>query len=149
MSPQSEVVGLDADAKILEIARWKADKARVSIAFDLGMAFELPYPDDAFDHVLSSFVLHHLTTDNKARALKEVFRVLRPGGKLSVLDLGRPQSSYATLVSLILRRFEEARDNIHGLLPDMFHNAGFGEVGERERYTTVFGTVSLYTGRKS
>ncbi|MBI2001474.1 MAG: methyltransferase domain-containing protein [Chloroflexi bacterium] len=148
MSPQSEVVGLDADAKILEIARWKADKARVSIAFDLGMAFELPYPDNAFDHVLSSFVLHHLTTENKARTFKEVYRILRPGGKLSVLDLGRPHGAYAVLISLILRRFEETLDNLQGRLADIIRNAGFLQVDESERYMSIFGVLSLHTARK-
>jgi ubiquinone/menaquinone biosynthesis C-methylase UbiE len=148
MSPESEVVGLDADAKILEIARRKADKARVSIAFDLGMAFELPYPDNAFDHVLSSFVLHHLTTENKARTFKEVYRVLQPGGKLSVLDLGKPHGPYAVFISRILRRFEETLDNLHGRLPDIIRNAGFHQVVEAERYMSIFGVLSLHTAWK-
>lgn len=148
MCPQSEVGGLDGDPKILEIARGKAERARVRIAFDLGMAFELPYPDNVFDHVLSSFVLHHLTTENKVGTLKEVFRVLRPGGQLSILDLGRPHGAYAFLISLILRRFEEALENLQGLLPDMIRNAGFHQVDEPERYMSIFGVLSLHTARK-
>ncbi len=148
ISPQSEVVGLDGDPKVLEIARGKAERARVSIAFDLGMAFELPYPDTAFDHVLSSFVFHHLTTENKARTFKEVFRVLRPAATLSVLDLARPCGAYAFLISLILRRFEATRDNLQGLLPDMIRNTGFHRVSEPERYMSIFGSLSLYTARK-
>lgn len=148
MSPESEVVGLDADAKILEIARGKAERARVRIAFDLGMAFELPYPDGAFDHVLSSFVLHHLTTENKIRTFKEVYRVLQPGGKLSVLDLGKPHGAYALLISRILRRFEETLDNLQGRFPDMIRNAGFHQVVETERYMSIFGVLSLHTAWK-
>ncbi len=146
--PQSEVVGLDADPKILEIARGKAQKARAGITFDLGMAFELPYPDNAFDHVLSSFVFHHLTTENKSRTFKEVYRILRPGGKLSVLDLGKPYGTYAVLISLVLRRFEETLDNLQGRLPDMIRNAGFYQVNEPERYATIFGVICLCTARK-
>ena len=146
--PQSGVGGLDGDPKILEIARGKAERARVRIAFDLGMAIELPYPDNIFDHVLSSFVLHHLTTENKARTFKEDYRVLQPGGQLRFLDLGRPHGAYAVLISRILRRFEETLDNLQGRLPDMIRDAGFHQVDEPERRTTVFGTISLYTGRK-
>ncbi len=148
MSPQSEVVGLDGDPKILDIARGKAERARVGITFDLGMAFELPYADNSFDHVLSSFVFHHLTTENKARSFKEVYRILRPGGKLSVLDLGKPQGAYAVLISLILRRFEETLDNLQGRLPDMIRNVGFHQVDEPERYMSIFGVLSLCSARK-
>lgn len=146
--PQSEVAGLDGDPKVLEIARRKAERVRVAIAFDVGMAFELPYPDSSFEHVLSSFVFHHLTSGNKARTLKEVFRVLRPGGKLSVLDLGRPHGAYALLISLVLRRFEETLDNLQGRLPDIIRNAGFHQVDEPERYMSIFGVLSLSTARK-
>ena len=148
ISPQSEVVGLDGDPKILEIARGKAERARVRIPFDLGMAFELAYPDNAFDHVLSSFVFHHLTTENRARTLKEAFRVLRSGGKLNILDLGKPHGSYAVFISRILRRFEETLDNLHGRLPDMIRNAGFHQGDEPERYMSIFGVLSLHTARK-
>ncbi len=148
MSPQSEVVGLDGDPRILDIARGKAERARVGIAFDLGMAFELPYRDNSFDHVLSSFVFHHLPTENKDRTLREVFRVLRSGGKLTVLDLGKPHGAYAVLISLALRRFEQTLENLQGRLPDMIRNAGFRQVDEPERHQSIFGTLSLCTARK-
>ncbi len=148
MFPQSEVVGLDGDPKILDIARGKVDHIGGGITFDLGMAFELPYRDNSFDRVLSSFVFHHLPTENKARTFKEVYRILRPGGKLSVLDLGRPHGAYALLISRILRRFEETLDNLQGRLPDMIRNAGFYQVDEPERYTTIFGALCLCTARK-
>lgn len=63
---------------MLDIARTKAAQAGVEITFDHGMAFQPPYPDGSFDRVLSSLVLHHLTTENRHRTLNEIFRVLRP-----------------------------------------------------------------------
>src|SRR5215216_103767 len=54
--PDAEVVGLDADGKILEIARAKARNAQVAITFAQGMAAALPYPDASFDRVVSSLV---------------------------------------------------------------------------------------------
>jgi len=146
--PESEVVGLDGDLRVLEIAMAKTTKAGVDITLDHGMASQLPYPDDSFDRVLSSLVLHHLTTDNKHRALREAFRVLRSGGELHVADLGKPHNSSMYLVSLVMRRLEETSDNIKGLLPEMFRSAGFDRVEESARYITVFGTLSLYRARK-
>jgi len=56
------------------------------------MVFELPYPDNSFDRVVSSLVFHHLTRENKIHSLKEVFRVLKPQGELHVLDFGKDGS---------------------------------------------------------
>jgi SAM-dependent methyltransferase len=148
MFPQSEVVGLDGDPKVLDIARRKAETTHVRVTFDPGMAFDLPYPGDSFDRVLSSFVIHHLTAENKERAFKMVFRVLRAGGRLGILDLGRPFTTYGYLTSLVLRRFEETVENIRGLLPEMLRRAGFDQVDEPERYRTLFGNLSLYAARK-
>src|SRR3972149_904967 len=67
--PDSEVIGVDADVKVLDIGRAKASKAGVDITLDHGMAFQLPYPDRSFDRVLSSLVLHHLTREDKRRTL--------------------------------------------------------------------------------
>ena len=93
-------------------------------------------------------VFHHLTQENKVRSVKEVFRVLRLGGELHVADLGKPQNALMYLISLIIRRLEEALDNVKGLLPEMFRNAGFNQVEETARYMTIFGTIALYRARK-
>lgn len=148
LHPESAVVGLDGDPKVLEIARAKAKKAGVEIVFQEGMAFQLPYPDGSFDRVLCSLVLHHLTTENKQRTLKEVCRVLRPGGEFHVADFGKPGNFPAYLISLIIRLFEDVMDNIKGLLPKMFAQAGFSQVEETARYMTIAGTLALYKARK-
>jgi ubiquinone/menaquinone biosynthesis C-methylase UbiE len=149
--PDTEVVGLDGDPKILEIARRKAVKAGLEVDFDQGTAFKLPYPNDSFDRVLSSLVFHHLTREGKRDTLEEVYRVLRAGGELHVADFGRPQNAVMRLASLPWRAFDGLKttaDNVNGLLPELFRNAGFEEVQESARYMTLFGTLSLYQARK-
>lgn len=148
MYPAAEVVGLDGDPKILAIAEAKAAKAEVSLTLDHGLAFEMPYPDQSFDRVVSSLVIHHLTTDNKRRAFQEMQRVLRPGGELHVLDFGQPHNLYTSIVSPLIRRLEEAADNVQGLLPVMIREAGFDQVEVTQRFTTVFGSLSLYRARR-
>jgi ubiquinone/menaquinone biosynthesis C-methylase UbiE len=148
LHPESDVVGLDGDPKVLEIARAKAQKAGVEIAFQEGMAFQLPYPDGSFDRVLCSLVLHHLSTENKQQALKEVHRVLRAGGGLHVADFGKPGNFAAFLISLMIRLFESVSDNIKGLLPEMFAQAGFSQVEEMAQYMTIAGTLAVYKARK-
>ncbi len=140
--------GLDGDPKVLEIARLKAAKAGVNLMLDYGMAYQLPYPDGSFDRILSSLVFHHLTRDDKQRAMSEVYRVLRPGGEFHIVDFGKPRGVYGRLASQFIKRMEEAGDNVDGLLPVMMVNTGFQQVEEPPHYTTVFGTLTLYRGRK-
>lgn len=146
--PDAEVIGLDMDPQILRIARRKTREAGAEIALHLGTAASLPYPDRSVDRVLSSFVLHHLSKADKQRAAAEVFRILRPGGELHVLDFGKPHNAYALLVSYFTRWGEELLENVQGLLPDIFRGAGFNIVEESAHFSTLFGTVSLYRARK-
>lgn len=129
--PQTEVVGLDGDPKALQIARNKAARNQLALAFDKGFAQQLPYPDHSFDRVLSSLFFHHLTRENKQKALHEAFRVLRLGGELHVADWGRPQNGLmrvAFLLVQLLDGFETTADNVNGKLPGLFTAAGFQDV---------------------
>lgn len=92
-----------------------------------------------------------MTSDNKAKALHETHRVLHPGGQLHIADFGKPQNVLMTLASLPWRVFDgkTTTDNVKGLMPVLMRNAGFVEVHEAVRYMTVFGTLSLYAGRKA
>ena len=146
--PTAVVSGLDGDPKVLEIGRAKARQAGVDITFDEGMAYQLPYPDQSFDRVLSSLVLHHLTTDDKQRALREVVRVLRPGGELHVADVGAPRDVWARSTAGITRHFERTADNLDGLLPGMFRAAGLENVAETAHYSLLLSTLTLYRGQK-
>lgn len=149
--PKAQVIGLDADPKVLEIARAKAARAGLDITLDHGMAFELRYPDNFLDRVVSSLLFHHLTRENKVRALSEVFRVLRPTGELHVADWGKAQNGLMRMAFLLVQMldgFKTTADNVSGLLPELFRAAGFEEVQETARYMTIVGTLSLYRARK-
>jgi ubiquinone/menaquinone biosynthesis C-methylase UbiE len=146
--PEADVTGLDGDPEILQIARKKVTKAGLDIKLDPGMSFELPYPDSSFDRVVSSLVFHHLTRENKVRTIKEIFRVLSPGGELHLADFGKPHNALMYLISLVFRHLEETKENIDGLLPGMFRKAGFEQVEETARFMTIFGTLSLYRAKK-
>ena len=143
----ADVMGLDGDLKVLADRAGKATAAGVAVRFDQGLATTLPYDDAAFDRVLSSLVLHYLTTADKARALGEAWRVLRPGGELHVLDFGPPQNALAWLISLVFRRIERTADNI-ARQPTMFRQAGFTVVDQTGQRMTILGTLALYRGRK-
>lgn len=152
LHPAVEVVGLDGDAQALAIARSKIAQSGLSIALDEGLSYDLPYADQSFDAVFSSLLFHHLTRENKGRTLQEVYRVLKPNGKLHVADWGKPHDSFMRGLFLfvqLLDGFETTADNVAGLLPSMFGQVGFVGVSEPARFRTVFGSLCLYSAQKS
>ncbi|MCQ3973432.1 MAG: methyltransferase type 11 [Anaerolineae bacterium] len=149
--PETQVTGLDGDPKAFEIARDKVARSGLAVALDEGMAFNLPYPDNSFDRVFSSLLFHHLTREDKERTLKEVHRVLRPGGALHVADWGKASSVFMRLAFFLVQfldGFKTTGDNVNGLLPDFFKKAGLQDSQETARYVTMFGTLALYTAWK-
>jgi ubiquinone/menaquinone biosynthesis C-methylase UbiE len=149
VEPAAEVIGLDADEKVLAIAQRKIQAAGLDIQLDQGMAYQIPYPESNFNQVISSLVIHHLTLDNKRRAFKEVYRVLQPGGQFHIADFGCPRHLWARLINPIMKGFEETRENFAGELPALLSEAGFIEVQETKHYGTLFGTLTLIVAKKS
>ena len=118
-------------------------RRRLSIQFDESLADRLPYPDASFDRVLSSLVLHHLTRAEKLAALREVRRVLKPGGSFHLADFGPPVGWYARILARLIARGERLRENLDGCLPQIMAEAGFEEIKERGYHNTPFGTLAL------
>jgi len=145
--PKAEVMGLDADPDMLKVARLKSAQGRAEVKFDQGMTFDLPYPDNSFDRILSSIMIHHLKTPDKEKTAREVYRVIKPGGQLHVIDFGKPSTWYGKLLGPFLHKFEEANDNIDGRLPEIFAQAGL-KVKERGDFWTFFGDLTFLAGEK-
>lgn len=85
------VAGIDPAAPLLAGARRKAARRGLPIDFQLGGIEQIAFPDQSFDVVLSTFMTHHLPDDVKRQGLMEVARVLKPGGRLLVVDFKRPE----------------------------------------------------------
>jgi SAM-dependent methyltransferase len=149
--PSAAIVGLDGDPEVLRRARRKASGAGVEVDFDEGFSTELPYADSSFDVVLSTLFFHHLTGSDKRRTAAEIFRVLKPGGRLEVADWGRPADPAMRILSTSIRLldgFEQTRDNLAGSLPEIFEDAGLSDATEAGRMRTVFGTLAFYRARR-
>jgi ubiquinone/menaquinone biosynthesis C-methylase UbiE len=150
-APGVTVTGLDADASILARARKRADAAGLESRFDEGRSTALPYADASFDLVLSTLFFHHLPDDAKRQTAAELVRVLRPGGRLVVGDVGRPQDP---LMRIAVRATVQLLDgvattalNVRGRLPDVLISAGLREVSARDRIRTPTGTYEIMTMR--
>lgn len=87
----AEVVGVDFSEPMLDVARQRASRnpATQTVAFEQGDALRLRFPDGSFDVVTISYGLRNLA--DIPQGLAEMHRVLRPGGRLLILDFGKPE----------------------------------------------------------
>lgn len=144
--PEARLVGVDIDDRILARARRKIAVRGLEIQLERASATELPYADGSFERVLSTLAFHHLTTDEKARAFAEAFRVLRPGGELHLGDFGAPGTRYSRVASYLTEKLggEHVQENYGGLLPAMAREAGFVGIEETGRFGTIFGMLRSF-----
>ncbi len=85
------VAGVDPGTEQIARARAKAARRHVPIEFQIGVIEQLPFPDQTFDVVLSTLMMHHLPASLKRQGLAEIARVLKPGGRLVIADFKRKQ----------------------------------------------------------
>ena len=101
VDPESEVLGLDPNADMLSVAR----RTSTRVEWREGRAEALPFPDGSFDAVVSQFGL--MFFDDRPAALREMMRVLRPGGRMAVAvcDAVDHSPGYAALADLLQQLF--------------------------------------------
>lgn len=106
--PEATVLGLDPAAEMLDIGRRKIDDAKLDgrIRLELGDAERLPLDDDAVDGVTIAFGIRNVP--DRDRALREMVRVVRPDGRIAILELTEPRGG-------LLSPF--ARFHIHHVVP--------------------------------
>jgi ubiquinone/menaquinone biosynthesis C-methylase UbiE len=144
LQPEVDVVGIDPDPKALARAKRKAAATAVSIQFEQGFSDELPYPEASFDRIFSSFMFHHLQSGEKEKTLREVSRVLKPGGFLHLLDFGGPESRKDSFLAHLLHSSHLMKDNFDGRIISLLRQAGLSDpmvVGHR---VMLFGTIAYY-----
>lgn len=159
---EGKVVGTDFCADMLVPAPAKAQAAGVQIQFEVADAMALPYPDNSFDVASISFGIRNV--DDPVKCLSEMARVVKPGGRVVVLEFGQPSGVFGALFRLyskvvmpfvggLLTGNREA----YQYLPRTAANFPAGEKfldlmdtsgGYRERsaHPLTFGTAYVYVG---
>jgi len=144
-SPNAEILGIDPDEKILKIAKGKIQKEKLDIKLVKAFAQKLPLKSNSFNYVVSSFAIHHIPSDLKKQAFLEMYRVLRSGGTILIIDIGVPKNLLAKIAGTVFSLIESVGPNLRGFIPKALKEVGFYNVKEVE---SKFGLVSFYRGRK-
>jgi SAM-dependent methyltransferase len=151
--PGTTVLGLDPDPRALARAQRKARRAGLPIEFARGFADDLPYPPASVDRVFSALMLHHVDAADRPAALREVARVLAPGGSLHVVDIaaspgpaGRP--SARPLARLAHRPHRHGHGHGHGGagddIPTLIRAAGLTDPRETGHGANPLGSYTYY-----
>lgn len=146
-NPNAVYKGLDIDEKILGIARKKVDAANAPVQLVKYNGGKLPFEDQSFDRVISSLVIHHLTTEQKQEAFQEFKRILKPGGEAHIADWGKASNMFMRLLFhlvQLLDGYKTTSDNAKGRLPEIMRSAGFNSVNITNSFNTVLGTVEIF-----
>ncbi|MEI6357614.1 MAG: methyltransferase domain-containing protein [Verrucomicrobiota bacterium] len=124
-----EVVGIDASEQMLRVARANATAARCHTRFSVGDACSLDEPDDSFQAARSERTLQWLT--NPSAAVAELVRVVRPGGRVSLIDtdwstlrLDVGDEAIAAMVREAMRSERNRASNVGRRLFDLVRAAG-------------------------
>ncbi len=139
------VVGIDPAPEMIRVARTKAARAGRDVTFQLGVIEALAFPDATFDVVLSSLMMHHLPDDLKHEGLLEIARVLKPGGRLLIVDMKRP-SSWAGRMLTNLAMHGHMESGVQDL-PAMLRAAGFMDIDMGNTDFRLLGFVRAQTAR--
>ena len=144
MQPGIETTGLDPDEKALERAARKARRAALSVRFVQGFAGTLPSPDSSFDRVFSSLMFHHLSAEEKLPMLREVRRVLAPGGSLHLVDFVAPEGGAHGRLQRLFRLGTHEKVHIASDISTLLREAGFHDVHEMAHATMLLQPIIYY-----
>jgi demethylmenaquinone methyltransferase/2-methoxy-6-polyprenyl-1,4-benzoquinol methylase len=135
LGPSARILGVDFCEPMLVVAERKKAAARgfSNVRFKSGDALALPLPDESFDAATIAFGLRNLA--DRARGLAEIRRVLRPGGRLFVLEFSQPRRGLRPFYLFYLRR----------LLPVL---AGL-VTGDRPAYVYLNKSIEAFPGREA
>ena len=89
-------------------------------------------------------MLHHLGDDVKADAAAEVLRVLRPGGRLHLVDIGGEMTAHDGLAARLMRHNRHASGNLGDSIPRLLRTAGFDCAEVAVQRHRVIGRLTYY-----
>src|SRR5690606_2244559 len=126
--PEGHVTGVDPSPEMITHARLRAP---ANCTYPVGVAQSLELADGAFDLVVSTLALHHVPEEARAAAVAEMFRVLRPGGRLLIAEYRPPANPLLARIAGLFTG-PAVRHDTRRMLAELVPQAGFRveETGE-------------------
>jgi ubiquinone/menaquinone biosynthesis C-methylase UbiE len=137
---EGKVYGIDPAPEMIAVARSKAARKKLDVDFRLGVIEALPFPDASLDVVTSSLMMHHLPEELKVRGLAEIYRVLKPGGRLLIADFMRPTGSFLNHLFIAFTRHQGLKSGVEDL-QRLLKNAGFSQIAQLNETILLIGFV--------
>jgi len=122
--PCSRVIGIDPDRKALDIARRRLSRTQLEVELHEAFAEALPMPDNSVDVCFSSLAFHHMQDEIKRKAIEEMKRVLKPGGRVVIADFGPTKGRWLRRL-LFFEKIEYLKGNLEGVVPRYINEVGF------------------------
>ena len=135
-----KVYGIDPAPEMIAVARSKAARKKLDIDFRVGVIEALPFPDASMDVVTSSLMMHHLPEELKRRGMAEIYRVLKPGGRLLIADFMRPTASFVNHLYLLVTHHRGLHNGVEDLSKYM-QEAGFTKITQPDGNVLVIGFI--------
>ena len=123
-----DITAIDVSPELLEIAR--ANSSAPNVRYEIQNAYALTYSDATFDSIVGSSILHHLEIEE---ALREIYRVLKPGGTIYFTEpnMMNPQIAIQKNVPWIKRRLGDSPDEtafFRWSLRRLLEQTGYGDI---------------------
>ena len=137
--PNGEVVGLDPSSEMIALATKKAARSKHPARFQIAGVEAIPAPDNHFDVVLASLMLHHLSPELQQRAFAEIRRVLGPKGRFLALDFSAtPSHGIGHLLCVFgLRRGTEHAEHLRSLAAAAGFEPAESEPTQRRAFSII------------
>ncbi len=124
--PSGQVFGIDLIPLMVELSQRKAAQAGEEITFQNASIADIPFPAKAFDVVMCSFMIFHMSEKTRQKGITEIYRVLKPQGRLLVVDGATPtRPLLKTFVKLVSGG--ELPPDLHQLRP-LMETSGFSRI---------------------
>jgi ubiquinone/menaquinone biosynthesis C-methylase UbiE len=113
-----KVFGIDIIPGMIEFSQRKAAQANEDITFRSGSIDDIPFPDNQFDVVMCSFMIFHMSEMTRQKGIAEIHRVLKPQGRLLVLDMALPTQPLPRAIAQMLfgGMLEHGLQELHPLM---------------------------------
>lgn len=120
---EGKVAAIDIIPGMIEVCKEKIKNENLNVDFQLGSIDNIPFPDGLFDVVICSFMIFHMSDTVRNKGLEEIYRVLKPNGRILVLDVVLPQKRFSRKLLKLFLGFM-LKHELNELLPKL-ESTGF------------------------